>query len=98
MEGDSTASERAEDGIAEGARQARESIDHASERSRELEDELRRGAADAAERLRETEERLEASLQDGIERIKAYVNRNPMASAGIAFVAGLAISSLIRRR
>jgi ElaB/YqjD/DUF883 family membrane-anchored ribosome-binding protein len=86
--------EHAEERMAE---QARESIDRASARSRELEDELRRGAADAADRLRQSEERLEASLEEGLERLKDYVRRNPIQSAGLAFVAGLVISSLIRR-
>jgi ElaB/YqjD/DUF883 family membrane-anchored ribosome-binding protein len=91
-------SERAEHRAADEAQRARESIDRASASSRGLEEELRRGAADAAERLRESEEQLEASLEEGIERLKEYVRRNPIASAGVAFVAGLVISSLIRRR
>jgi ElaB/YqjD/DUF883 family membrane-anchored ribosome-binding protein len=89
--------DRAEDRIAEETERARETFERASARSRELEDELRRGASDAAARLKESEERLEASLEDGMERLKDYVRRNPIASAGVAFVAGLVISSLIRR-
>jgi ElaB/YqjD/DUF883 family membrane-anchored ribosome-binding protein len=88
------AGESAEERVAE---HARESVDRTAERSREIEDELRRGAAEAADRLRESEERLEATFEEGLERIKAYVRKNPMASAGLAFVAGVVVSSLIRR-
>lgn len=54
-------------------------------------------AGEAAERIKDAEERLSASAEQNFERIKAYVRKNPMASAGIAFLAGLVISSLIRR-
>ncbi|HEU4619868.1 MAG TPA: hypothetical protein VFV10_17650 [Gammaproteobacteria bacterium] len=88
------AGETATDRIAE---KAHEGVDRAAAHTRDMEEDLRRGAADAADRARQAEQRLEASLEENLERVKAYVRKNPMASAGIAFVAGLVLSTLIRR-
>jgi ElaB/YqjD/DUF883 family membrane-anchored ribosome-binding protein len=79
------------------AQEAHEAIDEAAERSEGVEQVLRKTAGDAAERLREAERRLEAPMAENIERVKAFVKKNPLTSAGIAFVAGLVVSNLIRR-
>ncbi|HEX5421091.1 MAG TPA: DUF883 domain-containing protein [Gammaproteobacteria bacterium] len=79
------------------AQEAHEAVDEARERAEDLEQVLRKTAGDAAERLRETERRLEAPVAENIEKVKAFVKNNPLASAGIAFVAGLVVSNLIRR-
>jgi ElaB/YqjD/DUF883 family membrane-anchored ribosome-binding protein len=79
------------------AEKAHETIDRAAARSNELEEDVRRAAADTAERVRRREERLETSVDQNLEKIKDYVQKNPIASAGIAFVAGVLLSSLLRR-
>jgi ElaB/YqjD/DUF883 family membrane-anchored ribosome-binding protein len=90
--------ERSADSVTDRiAEKAHESIDRAAARSNEIEEKLRSRAADAAERVRQSEHQLDSTLEENLERIKAYVRKNPMASAGIAFVAGLVVSSLIRR-
>ena len=55
------------------------------------------GQHSAADRNPGAEERLGIAVDRNVERIKAYVKKNPMASAGIAFLAGLVVSSLVRR-
>ncbi len=78
---------------ADAAEAERELRAAADEARREL-----RGAADeVAARAREAEAQFESALDENIEKIKAYVRKNPMASAGLAFVAGLLVSSLIKR-
>ncbi len=59
--------------------------------------ELRGAAEEVADRAREAEAQFESALDANIEKVKAYVRKNPMASAGLAFVAGLLVSSLMKR-
>ena len=79
------------------AERAHQTIDRAAEVAADAEQSLRAGAARAGERLRETEARAAETLDDSMDRIRNYVEKNPLASAGIAFAAGLLVSALLRR-
>jgi ElaB/YqjD/DUF883 family membrane-anchored ribosome-binding protein len=79
------------------AEKAHRTIDGAAETANEAERELRRTAAETADRVRRSEEQLVQAVDDNVEKVKAYIEKNPIASAGIAFVAGLVLSNLLRR-
>lgn len=79
------------------AERAHQTIDRAAELASGAEQSLRAGAARAGETLREGEERALETLDDSVQRVKSYVEKNPLAAAGIAFAAGLLVSALLRR-
>lgn len=79
------------------ARKAHETVDRVAEKSAGAEAELRERADQGAEKLRETEERARKAAEESAEKFSGYIRENPMTSAGIAFVAGVFISSMLRR-
>jgi ElaB/YqjD/DUF883 family membrane-anchored ribosome-binding protein len=79
------------------AEKAHETIDRVAKGSAEAETKIREKAEGAAERIRETEERAKAAVDRSTDTVAAYIRDNPMMSAGIAFVAGVFASSLLRR-
>ena len=79
------------------AHKAHETIDRFARNSAEAEHKVREQAEAAARKARETEERARAAADRSAERVNAYIKENPIMSAGIAFVAGVFISSLLRR-
>ena len=79
------------------AGRAHEAIDRAAATASQAEQRVRETAARAAATARRSEQQLEERMSESVERLRSYVERNPMASAGIAFVAGVVLSSLLRR-
>jgi ElaB/YqjD/DUF883 family membrane-anchored ribosome-binding protein len=79
------------------AERAHQTIDRAADMAEDAEQSLRAGAARAGQKLKEGEELAAESLDESITRIRAYVEKNPLASAGIAFAAGVLVSTLLRR-
>lgn len=79
------------------AGRAHEAIDKAASTASQAEQRVRDTAARAAETARRSEQEIEQKMTEGVEQLRSYVERNPMASAGIAFVAGVVLSSLLRR-
>lgn len=72
-------------------------VDHAAASAAEAEREVRRAASDATERLRSSEAELAEMLDQNLDKVRTYIEKNPLQSAGIAFVAGIVLSSLLRR-
>ena len=79
------------------ADKAHQTIDRAAEVATEAEKSVRSTAAKAAEKVKLSEEMAAERIDEGMQTIKSYVEKNPLASAGIAFAAGLVVSMLIRR-
>lgn len=72
-------------------------VDQATAGVAEAEREIRRAAADAANRIRRSEEELAEILEQNVRKVREYIEKNPLQSAGIAFAAGIVLSSLLRR-
>jgi ElaB/YqjD/DUF883 family membrane-anchored ribosome-binding protein len=79
------------------ASRAHEAVDRVAEKSGAAEQQLRDQAHRATERVRDTEERAKAVASESVRTVESYIERNPLMSAGIAFVAGLVLSGLLRR-
>jgi ElaB/YqjD/DUF883 family membrane-anchored ribosome-binding protein len=79
------------------AEKAHQTVDRAAEVATEAEATLRSSAARAAETLRAGEERAAETFDEGLTKVRTYVEKNPLASAGIAFAAGIVVSMLLRR-
>jgi ElaB/YqjD/DUF883 family membrane-anchored ribosome-binding protein len=76
---------------------AQETMDSVAERAQRAEQELRGAASRTAEHAREFKEQATEQAEQTIRRAGSYVESNPLAFAGIAFVAGVLLSTLLRR-
>ena len=79
------------------AEKAHEAVDRAAEIATETEQKVRTQATRAAEKLKATEETAVEAFDESMTAVSRYVQANPLASAGIAFAAGVLVSVLLRR-
>ena len=79
------------------ASMAHESIDRVTLKANRAETEMRDTAARTAEGVKNLEEQALDTARDGLHKSQAYIEKNPLMSAGIAFAAGALLSMLIRR-
>lgn len=79
------------------AAKAHDTVDAIAERAQRAETEVRGAATRAAERARELREEATGRAEHGIRRATSYIDSNPLAFAGLAFVAGVLLSTLVRR-
>lgn len=79
------------------ADKAHDTVDAVAERAQRAETEAREVAARAAQRARQLQEDGAARAERGLRRATSYIDSNPLAFAGLAFVAGVLLSTLVRR-
>jgi ElaB/YqjD/DUF883 family membrane-anchored ribosome-binding protein len=79
------------------ASMAHESIDRVMPKANRIEAELHDAAARTTEDVRHLEEQALDTARNGLIDAQAYIEKNPLMSAGIAFAAGALLSLLIRR-
>jgi ElaB/YqjD/DUF883 family membrane-anchored ribosome-binding protein len=90
-------SERRETTTERFAAKAHETVDTLAERAQRAEREMRGAATRTAEQARELHEQAAERAEQTLRRAGSYVENNPLAFAGIAFAAGVLLSSLLRR-
>jgi ElaB/YqjD/DUF883 family membrane-anchored ribosome-binding protein len=79
------------------AAKAHETVDTLADRAQRAEREVRGAAARTAEQARDFQEQATERAEQTIRRAGSYVENNPLAFVGIAFVAGVLLSTLLRR-
>lgn len=79
------------------AEKAHETVDRVAERSASAEREVRDQARKASKQIHRSEEKARELASESARQVENYIEKNPLISAGIAFVAGLALSALLRR-
>jgi ElaB/YqjD/DUF883 family membrane-anchored ribosome-binding protein len=79
------------------AARAHDTVDRVADRSASAEQKIREQAERASEQFRATEERAKAIATESARTVESYIERNPIMSAGVAFVAGLILSNMLRR-
>jgi ElaB/YqjD/DUF883 family membrane-anchored ribosome-binding protein len=79
------------------AARAHETVDTIAERAQRAEREVRDAAARTAQQARELHEQYAETAEQGLRRAASYLESNPLAFVGIAFVAGVLLSTMIRR-
>lgn len=79
------------------AARAHETVDTIAERAQRAEREVRNAAERTAEHARQLRDEYSDAAEQNLRRAKSYVESNPLAFAGIAFVAGIIFSTLLRR-
>src|SRR5215207_2319338 len=75
---------------------AHETVDSLAERAQRAERDVRGAAARTAEQARDFPEHAAERAEQTIRRAGSYVESNPLAFVGIAFVAGVLLSTLLR--
>ena len=79
------------------AAMAHETIDRVAETANHAEHEVRSAATRTAEKAKHAQDQMVATADENLSKVRSYVQQNPLTSAGIAFAAGVILSSLIRR-
>jgi ElaB/YqjD/DUF883 family membrane-anchored ribosome-binding protein len=79
------------------ARAAHDAVDRAAGPAGRAEERVRRMASEGEERLRERGGEARETTEQAMEQVRRYVRENPLAAAGIAFVAGVCVSRLLSR-
>jgi ElaB/YqjD/DUF883 family membrane-anchored ribosome-binding protein len=79
------------------AAKAHDTVDDLSERAQRAEREVRGAAERTVERARELHDQYADTAEQSLRRATSYVESHPLAVAGMAFVAGVLLSSIIRR-
>ena len=79
------------------AAKAHETVDTIAERAQRAEREVRSAAERTAEQARQLHEQYSETAEQTLRRATSYLESNPLAVVGIAFVAGVLLSAMIRR-
>ena len=79
------------------AAKAHETVDTIAERAQRAEREVRGAAERTAEQARQLRDQYADTAEQGLRRATSYLESNPLAFVGIAFVAGVLLSTMIRR-
>lgn len=77
---------------------AHHAVDAMAVKAAAAEDTLRKTAASSQETLAHKQEEIKQQLQSGYSKSREFAAQNPLAAAGIAFAAGILVSTLLRRR
>lgn len=76
---------------------AHHAVDAMAVKAAAAEDSLRKTAASSQETLAHKQEEIKQQLQSSYSKTHELAAQNPLATAGIAFVAGMLVTVLLRR-
>jgi ElaB/YqjD/DUF883 family membrane-anchored ribosome-binding protein len=76
---------------------AHDRVDRAAKHAARAEDAIREKAADSSDAVQETVRSAKQDLDEMTGKIERYARANPVTAAGIAFAAGMLLSSMLRR-
>jgi len=77
---------------------AHETVDSVALKAASAEETLRDAASNSSESFQENKLVLEDKINESIAKARIAAAKNPLATAGIAFAAGMLLTALIRRR
>ncbi len=77
---------------------AHHAVDAVALKAAVAEDTLRKTAASSQESLAHKQEEIKQQLQLSYSKTRELAAQNPLATAGIAFAAGVVLTALLRRR
>lgn len=79
------------------AAKAHETVDSLAERAERTERDVRKAAERTADQARQLHQQYAETAEQTLRRAGSYLESNPLAVVGIAFVAGVLLSAMIRR-
>ena len=77
---------------------AHHAVDAVTEKAAAAEDSLRKTAATSQHSLAQKQDEIKQQLQHSYSKSREFAAQNPLATAGIAFAAGVVLTALLRRR
>jgi ElaB/YqjD/DUF883 family membrane-anchored ribosome-binding protein len=77
---------------------AHETVDRVAKQAGGVEHDLRQRTAALGEQAREQEKQARAAVAANMRKARAYVRKQPLLGAGIAFAVGIVLSGLLLRR
>jgi len=77
---------------------AHEAVDSLSSKAATAEQSVRSGASSSAQTLNEKQLIAREKLDQYTEKTRDFATQNPLATAGLAFAAGMLVTSLFRRK
>ena len=80
------------------ADKAHETVDKLADRVAGAESSAREAAGATSEKLAARKQDAQAKVDDAMSEINRFVQKNPLASTGIAFAAGALLTSLLGRK
>lgn len=93
-----TSGEKKEPLVAETlANAAHEAVDSVTKKASAAEESIRSTASESSEAIQEKLETAKKDLGELSAKVERYARTNPLAAAGIAFVAGIVVTSVLRR-
>lgn len=72
-------------------------IDETAAKAEPVELQFREKATEAGQKIEATQEKAGEQLEQSIAKAEKFAKEKPIASAGIAFAAGMVVSALLRR-
>lgn len=79
------------------AKTAHDVIDETAAKAGPVEMKIRETAAIAGNKVEATQEKARDQIDESLEKMESFVRERPVTSAGIAFAAGVLVSTLLRR-
>lgn len=83
---------------AKASEAAHHAVDAVAAKAATAEDSLRKTAASSQETLAHKQEEIKQQLHSSYSKTRELAAQNPLATAGIAFAAGMLVTALLRRR
>lgn len=72
-------------------------VDETAEKAETFEAQLRENASSAGEDLEAGQDLVQQQIDESLAKVERFVKEQPVASAGIAFAAGIVVSAMLRR-
>jgi ElaB/YqjD/DUF883 family membrane-anchored ribosome-binding protein len=74
-----------------------DAINRVAETVNHAEHSVRDAATTTAEAAKHAQDQVGAAAEENLRKLRSYIERNPLASAGVAFAAGVLLSAVVRR-
>jgi ElaB/YqjD/DUF883 family membrane-anchored ribosome-binding protein len=79
------------------ASMARDTVDRVTPKANRAEHDVRDAATKTTEGIKQLQEQAVEAAEEGLRQTRSYIASNPLITVGIAFAAGVLLSTLIRR-
>jgi ElaB/YqjD/DUF883 family membrane-anchored ribosome-binding protein len=79
------------------ASMAHDTLDRVTPKANRAEHDMRDAASKTTEGVKQLQEQAVEAAEEGLRQTRSYIANNPLTTAGLAFAAGVLLSTLIRR-
>jgi ElaB/YqjD/DUF883 family membrane-anchored ribosome-binding protein len=79
------------------AAMAHDTVDRVADAANHAETEVRGAAARTTRQVRQLQDQAMETADENMKKVRMYVKKNPLTATGIAFAAGVVLTTLFRR-